>query len=245
MTETDTLRRCCESPGDHLAEPRFSQFEAYKFGYEFHTALGAEEFDNNAFTAAVKEDYGVQDSYNVATTGFLVAAEGDMQALSKYLEYRERLANPTNERRESHSAHDLFEILSSKDLIRKRPGMYFGNDAAASHIWSLISGCRWAEINETGEPGKACAFQIQFQSWVEERFPFSKGIPWYRTFYFVSVSSSDWSLKTFFDHFDLFQAGERPDCLSQTARIMMNSIAEKCGCDPSDMEDTIKRIAPI
>ena len=225
----------------------FSQYQAYTFGYQFHASLEPEELDNDAFTDAVKKDYGVQGAWplNVATTGFLVAAEGTEGALSKYLAYRERLAIPTDEQPLSHTGNDLFEILSSKDAIRKRPGMYFGNDAAASHIWSLISGCRWAEIDETGEPGKACAFQIQFQSWVEERFPFSKGIPWHRTFYFVSVSSSDWSLKTFFDHFDLFQAGERSDCLSQTARIMMNSIAEQCGCDPSSMEATIKRIAPI
>ena len=247
MTTTDILKRCCDSPCDHLAEPSFSQFQAYSFGYELHTALKNEDFDNDAFTAAVKEDYGVQGSwpFNVVTTGFLVAAEGKKGALPKYLEYRERLAKPTDEQRESRAAHDLLEILSSKDSIRKRPGMYLGNDAAASHMWSLISGCRWAEIYETGEPGKACAFQIQFQSWVEERFPFSRGIPWCRTFYFVSLSCSDRSLKTFFDHFDLFRSGERPDCLSQTARIMMNSIAEKCGCAPSGMEDTIKQIAPI
>ena len=138
-----------------------------------------------------------------------------------------------------------FSLRTENQSIRNRAGMYFGNDVAASHIWSMISGCRWAEIDETGEPGKACAFQIQFQSWVEERFPFSRGIPWHRTFYFVLVSSSGWSLKTFFNHLDLFQAGERPDCLSQTARMMMKSIAEKCGCDPADMENMIKRIAPI
>jgi hypothetical protein len=123
-------------------------------------------------------------------------------------------------------------MLSSKDSIRKRPRLYFWNDASASHIWSLISGRHWAAIDATGEPGKACAFRIQFQSWVEERFPFSKGIPWHRTFYILSVESSECSLRTFFDHFDLFQAGERPDCLSQTARIIMNSIAENAGVTP-------------
>ena len=247
MTLTNILRRCCESPDGHLAERTLAQFHAYSLGYGFRKAVEAEDFDNSAFTAAVKEDYGVHDSWplSVATTGFLVAAEGAERALAKYLDYRERFAKPTNEPCEFDARFDFLEILSAEDSIRKRPALYFGNDPGASHIWSMISGCRWAEFDESGQPGRAAAFQADFQGWLEERFPFSKGIPWHRTLYFVSLGSSSWSLETFFDCFDLFRSGEPPDSPSQAARTIMESIAERYGCDPSDMADDIKRIAPI
>ncbi|MCW1924978.1 hypothetical protein OKA05_20615 [Luteolibacter arcticus] len=247
MTLTDILKRCCESPDLHLAERTIPQFQAYALGYEFHANLEPEDFDYDAFTDAVKGDYGVCDSWpsNVATWSFLEAVEGAERSLSRYLDYRTRLASPTRKAPEVHARVDLFKGLSSMEAIRKRPGMYFGNDAAASHLWSMLSGCSWAEMDTTGKPGKAHAFQALFQSWIEERFPFSNGIPWHRTFHFVSLGSAERSLSTFFDHFDLFQSGERPDCLSKTARTIMKNIAEEFGTDPSDMEDAIKRIAPI
>lgn len=249
VTETELLRRCCESPDDHLAERRLTQFEAYTLGYRAHSAIEAEDFDDDAFTCAVKRDFRVGGSWpcNVATTGFLVAAEGEERALSKYLDYRARLSKPTGERDEPYSATGLFEKLASKDAhsLRKTPQLYFGNEPAVSHILSMISGCRWAEIDANCAPGKASAFQVLFQSWIEERFPFSRGIPWHRTLHFVSLHSSEGSLRTFFEYFDLFQSGERPESLSQSARLMLKSIAARCGCDPADLEDTIRRIAPI
>lgn len=246
MTTTEILRRCCEAPEAHLAELTFAQFQAYELGYRFG-GLEMEDFDEDVFMRAVKEDYGVQDSwpFNVATTGFLVAVEGDQLALARYLSYRERFAKRTDGKRRHTTRHDLLEMLSDREGIRKRPAMYFGNDPSASHIWSMMSGFRWAEIDECGEQGQASAFLTQFQSWIEERFPFSKGIPWHRTLFFVSLGSSSRSLGTFFDCFDLFRSGEASDSPSRAARIMMESISEEFECDPSDMTDVIKRIAPI
>jgi hypothetical protein len=247
MTKTDILRRCCECPGDHLAENDLTHFQAYEIGYGFYGNLDVEEFNEHAFTQAVKEDYAIQGYWplNVATLGFLEAAEGRERALHKYLGYRERFAKVTRAGEESTNKYNLLELLASPHTIRKRPALFFGNNATASHIWSLISGCRWAEKDETDVPGVACTFQARFQHWIEERFPFSKGIPWHRTIYFITLGSPDRSLKTFFDCFDLFHAGERPDSLSQTARNMLNSVVKHCGGEASDLEDAVKRIAPI
>lgn len=247
MTETDILRRCCESPVDHLAETSLTHFQAYTIGYGFQATLACEDMDEMAFHQAVKEDYAIQGDLpmNVATRGFLEAAEGAERGLSKYLAYRERLAKPLSQNIPSKTESNLLEVLASHHTIRKRPAMFFGNDASCAHIWSLISGCRWAEMDSQSGPGMAGAFEIQFQQWVEARFPFSKGIPWHRTFYFVCLGSSERSLKAFFDFFDLFQAGAQPDCLSKTGRNMMNNIADICGVDPSGLEEDIKRIAPI
>jgi hypothetical protein len=247
MTETDILRRCCEHPTAHLAEPTISQFMAYSLGYEWHKGLEAENLDRVAFREAVKTDYHVEGDWpiNVATTGYLEAVEGPSGALSKYLHYRDRLASPNSMQQPARSSGDLFEFLDSKDGFRKLPAMYFGNDTAAAHIWSMLSGYRWAETDSASSPAHASVFLARFQDWVEHRFPFSRGIPWHRTFYFVSVSSSALSLHTFFDHFDLFRAGEPPDCLSQTARTIISTIVDGSGCDPSSIEHIARKIAPI
>lgn len=249
MTTTDILTRCYKSPSDHLAATALSQFLAYSLGYELHAALTPEDFNNHTLTSAITRDYAIQEAWpsNLSSTGFLIAAEGEERALSKYLHYRTSLAKPINEKDAPppFATDDLFRFLSAPDALRKRPRMYLGNEARVSHVWSLISGHCWAEIDTSGKPGKACAFQTGFQRWIEERFPFSKGIPWHRTLYFLSLSSAEISLKTFFDHFDLFQAGESPGCPSITARTIMDSIKKGCGYDPTDIEETIKRIAPI
>lgn len=247
MNQTDILRRCCEHPTEHLAEPTLSQFNAYCYGYEFHTGFDAEKFDLDAFTEAVKTDYDVRGDWpvNVAATGFLVAAERPSEALAKYLHYRNRLAKPIRGQRTPHSCGKPLDFLDSMDGLRKRPKMYLGNDASASHIWSMLSGYRWAETDASSNPAEITSFLVHFQDWVEQRFPFSRGIPWYRTFYFLSISSSENSLRTFFSHFDLFRAGEPPTSLSQTARTMMANIVEHSNCDPSSIEHILKKIAPI
>jgi hypothetical protein len=77
----------------------------------------------------------------------------------------------------------------------------------------------------------------KFQAWVEARFPFSRGIPWHRTFLCLCLGSSARSLQTGFEHFDLFLRGEAPDCPSPTAATIMETTGVSA--------ETAKEVAPI
>lgn len=248
MTYLEILKRCCESPEVHLAKPSVLQFEAYEFGYQICHSDRLEGLpDIKAIQRAIITDYQLPSRwpYNLNFRTFLTAVEGEVGSLRKYHEYRQRFTLPSEpEPKWPMYCLGLFESIRTEGF-RKRPGMYFGNDVSSAHMWSMVSGACWAERDSASGPGEACDFMESFQAWIEARFPYCRGIPWHRSLYFLSLSCCDISLRTFFDCFDLFMAGEPPDCLSTIARTIVENIGECSNMSRDELEQTSKGIAPI
>lgn len=249
MTRLEILRRCCEAPELHLARTSINQFMAYELGYEIGCGQHLTDYpDRDLIDQAIIEDYQLPGRWpmNLSFRCFLTAAEGEAGGLQKYLEYLQRFTQTPKEEAHSPAWHSIsvFEFLRRAEGVRKRPAMYFGNDVSSEHMWSMMSGVCWAE-RDAGAPGEACDFMERFQAWTEERFRYCRGIPWHRSLYFLSLFSCDWSLRTFFDCFDLFIAGEPPDCLSTIARTIVENIGECSNMTREELEQTTKDIAPI
>ena len=93
--------------------------------------------------------------------------------------------------------------------IRKRPNMYFGN-STPSHIFTYLLGASWAEKDNNQEPIITNSL-INFQSWVEKRYPYSKNCPWHKTYETSNPNVDNYPVEVFFNDFDLFLNGHSPD----------------------------------
>lgn len=142
----------------------------------------------------------------------LLLAEDEHAAFETVIELRQtcRVELGTSA---SASAHQpwrkdasLFDMIR---LVRARPGMYFGN-GRVENIWSLINGYTAAEADH-GVTALETARMRDFQPWVEQRYPFARGQPWFRAFRFVAALQPDQGIAAFAQDFDLFVGGAPPD----------------------------------
>lgn len=246
MTFTDLLQRCCDSPADHLADTTIDQFGAYEFGYQCRVDLTPQSFDYDEFVATVMADYQLAAPipYNVHIRSFLTAAEGRHGGMLKYLDYYRRLAKPYVGPPPNGARIDIIDFLCGEHF-RKRPAMYLGNDPSAAHTWSMLSGAAWAERDHPELGSRTLGFMRDFQAWMEERYPFSRGIPWHRSIFLIVLQSADRSLGSFHELLDLFLSGAEPDSPSSTAQIILQNIGECTNQSPAELEEMVKKIAPI
>lgn len=214
MTQTQLLERCCQQPEAHLAVAAMNHYQAYLTGYQIVADTDEEDFDLVHFEKQLMTDYKLKKRWCSSRSAlcFLTLVEGDPNSLHVYLKYRQQLAVRSESQtlaNEHRKDWDLEELLSVRGAIRRRPKMYLGNDAGSGHVWSLISGARWAEKDhprETGE-GWATRFMREFQIKIEQCNPCSRGVPWHRTLWFNCLCAHDISLSGFFSCFTCFQSG--------------------------------------
>jgi hypothetical protein len=246
MTFTDLLQRCCDTPADHLADTTIDQFGAYEFGYQCRVDLTPQSFDYDEFVATVMADYHLAAPIpqNSHIRNFLTAAEGPHGGLLKYLDYNRRLAKPYDGPPPTRAKIDLIDFLQS-EAFRKRPAMYLGNDRSAAHAWSMLSGAAWAERDHPELGSRTLDFMRDFQAWMEERYPFSRGIPWHRSIHLIVLHSADRSLASFHELLDLFLSGAPADSPSATALLILQNIGDCENQSAAELEEIVKKIAPI
>jgi hypothetical protein len=115
-------------------------------------------------------------------------------------------------------------LLGLLATISKRPGMYFGN-RRVEPCWALISGYSDAE-SEHGVGSIDTARMNKFQAWVDERYPFGCGRPWFRVFRLLAIDP-DRGCEVFFRDFALYLAGEPPDAPDPVMTTMLDAILEQ------------------
>jgi hypothetical protein len=114
----------------------------------------------------------------------------------------------------------LFDMIR---LVRARPGMYFGN-GRVENAWSLVNGYLAAEADH-GLASLQAARMRDFQPWVEQRYPFARGQPWFRAFRFVAALRPDEGIAAFSQDFELFVSGAPPDAPDpMTATLIANIV---------------------
>lgn len=156
----------------------------------------------------------------------LLASEDEHCAFEAWLDLRARClhevkASPAPMPYQSVPGnHSLFSLLA---MIRKRPGMYFG-DSRVEHLWALINGYSDAE-SEHGTVSLETAKMKGFQPWVDERYPFGRGHPWFRVFRLLAIAPGR-GCEVFFDELDLFNAGDPPDAPDPGMTKMLDAILE-------------------
>lgn len=215
-TFVDLMQRCVDQPGKHLDEQSCAHFDAYFLGYHITGKLRGLEWGPRSLSAAIEADFsnGSFSAYSFHPIGLLVAALGEPAALHRRLEYSKTLSSPVDKLEEWGSltdGNDLINLLGKEGAIRQRPRMYLGSPACSRLLWSMLSGARWAELDAGISDGPVGKFFHGFQAWVEKKNAFSKGIPWGRTLFLISLHSPDHSLNSFFDDFDCYvkRAGNR------------------------------------
>jgi len=146
----------------------------------------------------------------------------------------------------------LLEFIRSEQF-RSRPALYIGQPSLDA-LWALCSGFVWAEKDLGVECSGAQLFTNGFQTWIEARFPFSKGVSWNRTLDFLALSDPGRAWSSFYDALDAFAAGCNPDALSKTGEQMLQGITRQIlASNPNasaeeiaeKFRETVKNICPI
>lgn len=97
------------------------------------------------------------------------------------------------------------------ELMKTKPALYFGNHRWVSGLWALCNGFLWAE-RDLGITDSSDAMNMElFQFWIDERYPIAKGKTWDKIFYFNAIHSESWALKQFYENFEMFLGGKKPD----------------------------------
>lgn len=235
----EVLDRVRLDHGEHLSCRSLDALTAYECGYEYgclrcgipvpRSAHGPEllawlrsQIDATAEHASRLNAF---NWLNIAPLARLRAAD-DAEAYELYFELRTQVAGlPQHPVKRNPIVVELFEMLRE---IQGRPGMYFGNDFRFLQVWAFCSGFRWAERDANAGDYQAEPLFTSFPPWLEVRYPFARGLPWHRLFSALGLNSADWAFRLFFEHVELFRAGEPPDTEDPTMRKMWANIAAKC-----------------
>ena len=157
----------------------------------------------------------------------LLTSEDEHEAFENFLELRARCIRDLGSSLEpslvSSFSPDKLGLLGTLSLIRQRPGMYFGS-SRIEYVWALINGYIDGE-NDHGVSSADTAKVKQFQAWVDVRYPFGRGHPWFRVFRLLAIDDTR-GIQRFFEDFDLFLAGDPPDSPDPTMTKMFGAILE-------------------
>jgi hypothetical protein len=246
MTRLDLADRCLQDPR-HLAESCRDHFETYAMGYDIaRRAQGlpalVSGFDWEAAEKEFRSMIPSADSWpgNNRYDSYLeVKHSCSKDAFSEWISVCRRfpvISEPPGEIPRPVSILDLVN-----DPMRTRPALYFGNTADAGSIWTLFSGFCWAERDLGVFPSGDGATLSSFQSWMEERYPFAKGNPWYRALRALSLNSSKWSLDLFYSAFDLYRKGGNPDDLGARGSLVEGLVLGELS---EDEKKAIRRVIP-
>jgi len=114
----------------------------------------------------------------------------------------------------------------SDEQVRTRPGLHFGSVDHVGGLWALCSGYLWAERDAGVADSETRRFLEGFQSWVEARFPFSRGRPWNKTVDFLGLHQREQAWKLCQELIDMYREGKTSDSLSPTAEKMLNGLTK-------------------
>ena len=152
----------------------------------------------------------------------LLASEDEHAAFETFLALRARCVEERGSMATPYATlgeqPTLLRVLAA---VRKRPGMYFG-DKRVVHCWALVNGYADAEVDH-GVSSTDTARLQNFQVWVDERYPFGRGQPWFRVFRLLAIDPSR-ECEVFFGDLDVFLAGHPPDAPDRAMTEMLASI---------------------
>ena len=94
--------------------------------------------------------------------------------------------------------------------IRERPEKHFGGGWCLGYLWATFSGYVWCERDHGIENSKTKSTLDEFQTWMEERYPFGRGRSWDKIIRFLRLRSPEWSFDSFVEHLEMFRSGEPP-----------------------------------
>jgi hypothetical protein len=140
-----------------------------------------------------------------------------------YLELYDQIPAPLTRHSwgQRQSDESLVDILWR---IQERPAIYFGNGFRFLQVWAFCSGFRWAERDASVQDSLSEPLFAGLSEWLEDRYPFSRGIPWHRLFHALALGNASWAFTSFMEHLGLYLAGERPDAQDPTMKKMLSNI---------------------
>lgn len=246
-------QRLQADPVAHLGRKSISLVSGYELGYDLALERWGRpsplfRFDPQMFRSWTERRFGWPEDefcrHGLKCFATLMSVD-DASALDNYVQLFAEASSQLEEVPPRPSAAEvasqsLIEFLCF-DRFRTRPAMWMGNGSSADHLWALCSGYCWAERDMNVGSSSDAQLMRKFQDWMAERYPFARGQPWNRVLNFLSLGSPQGSFDLFFEMFDMFRAGNRPEALSSTARTMVSAITQQLisqnpSADPGEAE---------
>ena len=239
LTTDGLYRRIRLDPIEHLGERSPRMLHAYTFGYEsalaHHRApplvdeLGRYINEWVAARIELTEEHegrlNASSCFSAESYALLHSAD-EVEALDRYLAlWSEALAHVHAEGIEIEPSPAWSRDSPLIDQIRfvgQRPGMWFGSSRVANY-WAFANGFRWAE-HDLDRSSLDVARLRAFQSWMDERYPFGRGVSWARTIRCLAIQEPAREHECFFEHLDMFLAGADANAPDPTMERMVAAI---------------------
>jgi hypothetical protein len=250
---TDALyRRVGADPVGHLGERSPRTLHAYSLGYQAGLAhhgapplvdeLG--RYFNQWIDARIEltEEHerrlNARSCFSAVSYALLHSAD-EVEALDRYLAlWSEALAHVRASRIEVEPSgaweYDM-PLIEQLRLVGQRPGMWFGSSNVA-YFWAFASGFGWAE-QDMDRSSLDVARLRAFQSWMDERYPFGRGVSWARTIRCLAMEVAERSHGFCLEHLDMFLAGADADAPDPTMEKMFKAIVAHASSKKPDGDD--------
>ena len=122
------------------------------------------------------------------------------------------------------SAPSELSLIQVLEALKARHAMYFGNGFTLLHVWAFCSGFRWAERDSNIIGSLAEPLFTSFPTWLEARYPFSRGVPWHRLFTALALGHPSGAFDSFFEHLQLHLSGLGPGTEDPTMKAIIENI---------------------
>lgn len=170
-----------------------------------------------------------------------MSSRTDEEAIRKYQELLKRAEEecplvdvPVNLNSKSYdtSAYKIQVITQPRSLdevvlnLEEGYRLYLGNNGNLATLWSYLMGYKWACKDKGGLEDTEVERLDSFQEWIDQRYPFGKGVPWSKTITILSLDVSSRAIKSFVEHWNLFNAGRSPTTQDPTTKMMLENIVE-------------------
>jgi hypothetical protein len=232
-------RRIGGDPAGHLGERSPRTLNAYECGYKAGLAhhgapplvdeLG--RYFNKWVGARIElapeheRRLNARSCFSPASFALLSSAD-EVEALERYFAlWSEALAHvrATRPEIEPHEAWPrATPLIDQIRLVGQRPGMWFGSTHVANY-WAFASGFEWAE-RDVERSSLDVARMRSFQSWMDARYPFGRGVSWARTIRCLAMNNEKREHTFFLEHLDMFLASAAPDAPDPTMQAMVAAI---------------------
>lgn len=249
------IARVAAAPETHIGRKSVALLSAYLMGYSeacdaLHVPLPHDPLDGDRFydwiarqmefTAEHKSRlnaFACVSPYSYAT----LIGRDDSEAFDHLLRLRSQAIQeigkvptpPVARVTEFTPSKTAFEFIT---LVRARPAMYLGNGWSIADVWALLNGYLWCELDHAIGDSETRRVLSGFQSWMEDRYPFGRGLTWDRIIHFLSLAGSDRAFESFELHLEMYRRGvpsNEPDPIQQEMlrNIIRHAAAGKVGGD--------------
>lgn len=234
------LNRLREDPMEHIGYVSVEQIGAYFVGYE--TALqfyGLPELCRNLSRKRFQAWFDSKaklERQNMESLCLLLTDDED-KAFELYFELFDSAMEECRDdlvQCPEPPAIDLTQLnlektflsFISADYFQQRPAKYLGGGSQTRRLWAACSGFLWAE-KDRGIENSSDAMNLEmFQHWLDERYPFAKGRPWFKLFYFLEIGSNKRALESFYEHLEMFLEGDEPNAPAKWIRETVKNMLE-------------------